>query len=1634
MRKPASKTDTLPVILKWMLAISFPLLIIQTQLEAQSWEHLLNSATDFYGITEKADDFFKNNPAYTRPGTGYNDYMRWKAFWMNRVDENGSLDSYQNEMFNTRISLVKSPPAFQQITWKCLGPTKSETTANYQIAYLGIVNELWVNPVNPSHLLAGSNSGGLFKTTDAGHNWQPLTDSYMIFGIQSIYVNPANNDEILIATGTSTMGKYYSQGIWKSTNGGTTWDETDFQSSLSLTSKNYVIKKLLVHPTDPNIMYAIYDHEFCTRAFVARSNNNGYNWQNIRDIQNSEIFIIEFKPGNPNILYIGGGDFVMRFDGQNWVDIKPPVGSGRVINRAELAVTEANPDLLMVLCQSYNPINPSALDYKTELYRSYDGGATYQRITCNFDTNKIGYWKMELKISPNNPDCIYIGGLFVYKYLISNNGVANNQNIPGFGMYHTDVRSMTVLNSGKAEHIYIGNDGGVTRSENGGSNWIDMSKNGLAITQFWGMGISDNSPVILCGPQDGNKCMYNYTTQTWVHKFGDAYNAVIDYQNPDKMYVASQGTLAVSTDGGNTYTYRQLINLQNQNELVGRNYALTMHPTNPNLLYIGLENVWTYDVTANQFTKISSFQVANAKRYALSSIAVSPSDPNVIYAARGNPQWGDQDKRRLFRTTDGGADWKDITPVNNWIQYTGISDIAVNPDNHKEIWISLHRNHNGIKVLHSPDGGQNWTNISAGLPNLPVNCIRYFKYTGLEGLVVGTDAGVYIRTTAMTQWEQLGNNLPLTIVSDIELYNNRPVIVAATFGRGVWEANLCELVSDIEINGNVTWSTDQTIYKNVRVKQGARLTITATIKMECCITVDIGGTLIIDGGHLTAVNRFWPGITVLGEPRQPHSKPDYHGKVVVKNGGKISNALTGISAGRQELKGEKAEPENGGIVQIDNAVFLNNRIAVALFPYEYSNFSFVRNSKFITDNTLPAEIYPECFIKLYGVKIQDVSGCTFLNDRNMGADDPARGSGIFALNSNLINSCSIPLSRCLSKHYKPNEFKNLFYGIEVLDVLPGCYISVVNSKFFNNYRGLYLSGIKNSKIIFNEFSITSAYQQNGGYGLYLDGCNGYEVDTNYFRSNSTTEQGLGLVVNESGGDPNEIYGNKFDLLQLGISCQGNNRGTTPVYPGLQLICNNIVGCTNDILISNPNQFPNPGIAKNQGSDGNNPKAAGNLFQISPNPEYNDINNNFDLITYWHPSSYNSNRVKPVKNQNVLTQALALGSQWTHQKNCPSKFNAAGSNPEYLAQLQVVISQISTLQQNYNLLMDGGNTPLLLDLVWYGTPNQVQQAYTQLMNVSPYVSDTVMIAAITRTDLLSDSLLCNIMVANPNTAKSSRLMQLLAQVRTSMPGYMIKLIGAGVGIVSEREAMESELGQLYLDKSWLVNTLAFNFYNDPDSLVLLWNTDNSISSKYSLAFHWLGQGEYAQGSVVLDSILVQFQLTNQQIFEHQLFVEYYAIMVSLHQKGKSIFGLDPAQITTVSQIASYNAGIVSVYARNILIALGLNDYEEPVYKLEETKPGGTKSGAKEVKVVKPALQISQDESVKIVIAEYIKPSSGSGQIVVENAKKKVVFSADLTQSEGHVVIMTESWSNGTYKVYLRDYGRDLASRKFTVKRR
>ena len=317
---------------------------------------------------------------------------------------------------------------------------------------------------------------------------------------------------------------------------------------------------------------------------------------------------------------------------------------------------------------------------------------------------------------------------------------------------------------------YAGNDGGLYEYMDTLNSWIDIS-DGLAISQFYKIGLSNtiNSRVV-AGAQDNGTEMT--TNGVWdAIRGSDGMECAIDMYDHDIIYSTSQyGGLRKSYNGGNNWD-----NIKPVNYSGAWVTPWKIHPVNNNIIVAGYDEIYRSQTGGGQWDSIS-YNVSNGA--SVRTIALAAQDEDYIYSASLN---------KIRRTKDAGNTWVDI---KQGLPNFNFSDITVDYFDEDHLFVTFSEFQANHKVYESFDGGDSWTNITGnGLPNLPVNCIVHQKQANGD-IYIGTDVGVYHKDNTMSDWVPYMNNLPNVVVTELEINYNTQKIVAATFGRGVWESNL----------------------------------------------------------------------------------------------------------------------------------------------------------------------------------------------------------------------------------------------------------------------------------------------------------------------------------------------------------------------------------------------------------------------------------------------------------------------------------------------------------------------------------------------------------------------------------------------------------------------------------------------------------------------------------------------------------------------------------------------------------------------------------------------------------------------------------------------------------------------------
>ncbi|MGA0109291.1 MAG: PKD domain-containing protein [Schleiferiaceae bacterium] len=731
------------------------------------WLRLWNDPTaNVYDVVREFDSAFEGQAM--EKGKGWKQFKRWEAFMEPRVyptgqrpDPSALFQGMQQVQQNWGAS---STGASGVGNWTPVGPFDGNP-----IQGIGRINVVAFHPTQANVIYAGAPAGGLWKSTDNGTTWSTNTDLLPNLGVSAIAIDPVHPDTMYIATGDRDGGDTYTIGVLKSTDGGETWNPTGLVFQLT----NYTrTTGLVIHPTQTQTLVAT------TRAGFYRTPDGGATWS---IAQGGSFQSLTSTPGAPHLLYAGtdsnGKVWFSRNFGQTWTMVTGAMGlpaAGPA--RCEVATTAADTNYVYALFGANN-------NGLYGVYRSTNKGLTWTQMhgstpnlldwsTTGNGSGGQAWYDLAIAVSPLYKDELLIGGVNIWK---SNNGGANFSLSAhwygggGVSNVHADQHGFT-FRPGTNE-IWVGNDGGVYMSPNGGTNNSWQAKNnGLAVTQYYKIATTPANPTwTIAGAQD-NGTHLNKTNWARV-RGGDGMDCGMDPSNELVMYASIYyGDFTKSNNGGSSFNAPFNLPPSGGGNWVTP-FLVSRH--NGNVLYAGFTKLWKSTNAGVSFTATTSSNLLGTDN--IDVLAESPSNPDVLYA--GINQY-------LFRSMDGGA---------TWTQHSGgagsqvITGIAVDPLDPLHIIVSRSGYVASQKVFESYNGGQSYSNITGSLPNIPANAVAFEP--GSNNLrYVGTDLGMFVRDNLLSDWVPFNAGLPNVIVNDIEILTQPRLVRIGTYGRGIWQS------------------------------------------------------------------------------------------------------------------------------------------------------------------------------------------------------------------------------------------------------------------------------------------------------------------------------------------------------------------------------------------------------------------------------------------------------------------------------------------------------------------------------------------------------------------------------------------------------------------------------------------------------------------------------------------------------------------------------------------------------------------------------------------------------------------------------------------------------------------------------
>jgi len=1009
-------------------------------------------------------------------------------------------------------------------------------------------------------------------------------------------------------------------------------------------------------------------------------------------------------------------------------------------------------------------------------------------------------------------------------------------------------------------------------------------------------------------------------------------------------------------------------------------------------------NLW--DLKSN----ISNFEPADYRRQ-LIRFEISEANPDYRYVV--NNSWYEPNATTyfptLYKVTNGSNNYSlSNLPSGAANEVPLISDIVIDPTNAQRIWITYTSFTADYKIWLSEDAGETWTNAdpSHSLPNIPVNAITYQKGTN-DILYVATDAGVYVKNGTNADWEKYGA-CPNVIVQDLKINYCGNKLRIATYGRGIWEADILPYqkeIPDIVIDGTITWETDvkRGMLNNIKIPNGATLILKGELSMpqEGKITIEKGGKLIIDGGKITQnCDGLWQGIEVQGNTNHPNDE-NYQGVLILKNGAIIEHAKKAIVLG----KFEDGEFTAGGILSMYDATLKNNILGVQIFgtpAKPHINNIIIKNSNFETDdylyntsNGLDKYIFVAYAkdVSVGGNYFQNYVNNSVIQEQEAMIYSRGRGIGIYTYHSNLL--------------VVENYFEELYSGVQVTSSNYNT-IDIKNNEFYNNFNTIYLNDSNGVSITSNDISIYNLL--NDGYdcnssGIYILSSKGFHIEDNEIYADSYTDCSNGIYIRDSRSS-NTIYRNRFKWLDTAIFIEGDNTYENS-YDGLEIQCNDFNINNTDIYVA-----PESTIAYLQGGKAT---PAGNTFNpicADSNKEFNN-QSGYQIIYYAQDDGVyipNCNN-----NLNIFT--------YTYHNECPSRLEEAFTLSNRLVEVN------NDINTNRNILVnitDGGDTEALNETVEDTETDEALILRNKLLEKSPFLSDTVMVKSAFKENILPAIMLKQVLAANPKAAKSDKVQKALDDRQNQLPEYMRYEIDLGKNTLSYKEELESKLAYDINLKENIIDRKIDKYIKDtisPTTAIvdlenlLVNEAQTKVTRNYDLVNFYLSKGDVQNAQTKFNQVSQSFDMTTKEQERHDKLAQIFNMKVNLLNNEKSWFNLNENELATINTLANDSTSIAGIQARGILSLIENKDYGFPIPTKVNLIQNAYRATVPTSKFI-----VEPEQAKNYFIIDYVLNTKENIDdvefIIYDNIGNKVTNKTIIT-NQNQLIVACDKWQEGVY---------------------
>jgi photosystem II stability/assembly factor-like uncharacterized protein len=677
--------------------------------------------------------------------------------------------------------------------WQSLGP--APIGGGDFAGFTGRIADLALSRHDPNLYYAAAASGGVWRSTDGGASWSPLTDPLPTTALGAIALDPRDENVVYAGSGEANYAYHslYGAGVYRSTDGGQTFGVLATNRFAGLAFSELAV-------THTGTVWAGVSRAGGTFAGfegarrhprrkgatgLFRSANGGRAWALVRrGLPPLPVADVDIDPHDPRRIFVTASD--VFGDRRNGVYLSTNAGgnfrgvlgvNGSELGRIALAIAPSDPSFVYAIASrpagrettgGFTPVGDVAL----ALFASTDGGGSWTATHPGDFLGDQGVYDIAIAVSPQDPRVVFLGGVQMVR---SSDGGATFVNVTP---PHVDIHDIEFDAAGR---LVASGDGGVFRSEDLGDSWETLN-NGLGTVQYYaGLALSPLDPeLVLVGSQD-NGTHVRRPDGTWDEVLGgDGGWGDVRPDDPDTFVVQFQGAGNVfrTENGGLSFQWIGQTVFEGDRTAFQGPLAFGPDSASGHLLYYG-----THRLYANQgavpFEPVSPDLTSGAP-WAIRSLAASPSDPETVWATTSDGV--------VVVTTNRWSTWTRVrTGLAGWPRI--MRQIAVDPVE-PGLAAVVDGGFGGPRVLLTRNEGRTWAEIGRRLPDLPIFAVAIEHVGGRRHIFVGTDRGVYATGNDGKGWTRYGTGLPNAPVHDVVLDPTLGRVVVATLGRGVWTSPL----------------------------------------------------------------------------------------------------------------------------------------------------------------------------------------------------------------------------------------------------------------------------------------------------------------------------------------------------------------------------------------------------------------------------------------------------------------------------------------------------------------------------------------------------------------------------------------------------------------------------------------------------------------------------------------------------------------------------------------------------------------------------------------------------------------------------------------------------------------------------